>query len=219
VPEPLVLHVEAYWRSPWDYSVFVALREKRLEFATAIAMMRPGVGALDALSQHSLTGTAPVLQHGGLWLAESLAILDYLEEAFPPPGHPRIFPADLRERARARQICSWIRTGLDPLRRERPVERILFRAEAKPAPLSPAAARIAADLLRVASRLGASASGALFGEFGVVDADLALALMRLLVAGDPLPAPVRDYVTTVWARTSVREFVEHSRPPHPPPVI
>ncbi|MCE9578000.1 MAG: glutathione transferase [Deltaproteobacteria bacterium] len=211
--EPLVLYVEAYWVSPWVCAVHVALREKGLPFATAVTMMRHGVGAIDQMHARSLTGTAPVLQHGGFLVAESLAIVEYLEEVFP---EPRVLPADVRDRARARQLMTWMRNDHQALRRERPSERILYPRPA-PAPLSPEAQRVADDLVRVAVRLGADARGALFGDrFGVVDVELAFALMRLTTSGAAVPAAIQAYVDAVRARPSVREFLDHSRPPNPP---
>ncbi len=64
------------------------------------------------------------------------------------------------------------------LRRERPVERLIYRGE-PPAPLSAASQRAGAEIIRAADRLGASVGGALFGSFSVVDVDLALALWRV----------------------------------------
>ena len=58
---------------------------------------------------HTPTGTAPVLQHGSLWIGESLAIVEYLEETFAPPAWPRLLPADVRDRAHARELSSWLR--------------------------------------------------------------------------------------------------------------
>src|SRR5688572_32881595 len=103
---PLVLHVEGSWSSPWVCAVHVVLREKQLPFTTALAMVRSGVGAVDRMRERTMTGTAPVLQHGEFWLAESLAIVEYLEEVFPQPN---MLPADVRDRARARQLMAWMR--------------------------------------------------------------------------------------------------------------
>jgi glutathione S-transferase len=211
--EPITLYVEAFWSSPWTGTVFVALREKQLAFQTSIGMMYPSVGAMAALREQTLTGTAPVLQHGATWIAESIAIVEYLEDVFP---QVRVLPADVRDRAHARQIMSWLRTGLDALRRERPTEHIFYPPPAR-APLSAAAQRGVDDLVFVAERLGAGPGGALFGgAFGVVDVDLAFALMRVVRAGTRLPAAVEAYAHAVWARPSVREYVEHARPPNPP---
>src|SRR5262245_14186261 len=185
-------------------------------------MVRPGVGAADRMRERTLTGTAPRLphstragtaplrQHGDFWLAESRAIGEYLEELIP---EPRMLPPDLRDRARARQLMTWMRNDHEALRQERPAERITYPSPDPLPPLSPRAERAAGDLLRVAERLGAGPTGCLFGgRFGAVDVDLAFALMRLVATGTPMPEPTRAYADAVWHRPSVREYVEHSRP-------
>lgn len=215
--EALALYMEAFWRNPWDCTVYVGLREKGLEFHTSIGMIRRNVGALDALRARTFTGSAPVLQHGTFWIAESLAIVEYLEDAFPPPRWPRLFPEDVRDRARARQLLSWLRTSTDALRRERSSEAMFYPPRTPLPPLSPEAQQVADRLLRVAEQAGAGPSGALFGgSFGIVDVDLAFTLMRLVSSGIAVPEPVAAYAAAVWARPSVREFVEHPRPPHQP---
>jgi glutathione S-transferase len=217
VIEPLALYMEAFWRNPWDCTVYAALREKGLAFHTSISMIRRGVGAIDALRARTFTGSAPVLQHGSFWIAESLAIVEYLEDAFPPPQWPRLFPADVRDRARARQLLSWLRTTTDALRRERSSELMFYPPRLPLPPLSPDAQRAADQLLHIAEQLGAGPSGALFGDsFGIVDVDMAFTLMRLISSQVPVPERVAAYAAAVWARPSVREFVEHPRPPHQP---
>ena len=84
------------------------------------------------------------------------------------------------------------------------------------APLSPAAQASAEAVIRIAQRLGADAGGHLFDTFGVVDVELAFALMRLVTTDYPVPEPIAAYAHAVWARPSVREFVDHQRPPNPP---
>ena len=214
--EGLALYMEAFWRSPWDCSVYVALREKGLEFNTSIAMIREGIGAVDALRARTVTGTAPVLQHGSFWVAESMAIVDYLEEAFPPPHYPSLYPPGVRERARVRQVMAWVRTSLIALRDERPSEVIFYpRTEPWP-PLSRAAQRNAERLIHVIEQL-AAAGPWLFGDtFTIADVDLAFATHRLICSGEPVPDPVAAYCARVWARPSVRGYVDHPRPPNAP---
>ena len=48
------------------------------------------------------------------------------------------------------------------------------------------------------------------------DADLAMMLMRLIGNGDPVPARLRDFALAQWQRPSMREWVEHKRPPYVP---
>ena len=57
------------------------------------------------------TGTVPALEHEGFFLAESEAILEYLEDVFE--SHP-LRPIDPRERARARWIARLHDTQFEP---------------------------------------------------------------------------------------------------------
>jgi glutathione S-transferase len=212
--DSFVLYVEASWSSPWVCTAYVALREKALPFTTAIAMLRKGSGVIDGMHERTLTGTAPVLQHGGFWLAESLAIVEYLDELHPDT---RVMPADVKDRARARQLMTWMRNDHASLRDERPGERIFYPAIGAMPPLSSAARREAEDLVRVSERLGADDRGCVFGErFSIFDAELGFALMRLVATDEAMPAQIAAYARAVWARPSVSGFAEHPRPPNPP---
>ena len=82
----------------------------------------------------SLTAKVPTLLHEGMYLSESSAIIEYLEEVFGAPGHPSVFPKNVTDRARARQVQAWIRSDLMPIRTERTTAVIFF--EPNPVPLS-----------------------------------------------------------------------------------
>jgi glutathione S-transferase len=211
----LTLYIDAFWSNPWDCAPYVALREKGVSFSTAIALLREGLGVTPAIRFQALTGLEPALQHGDFWLAESLAIVEYIEDVFPPPDWPRLLPEDVRARARARQLMSWIRTELAPIREALP-SIILFYPQPKPAPLDGMAAKLAVDLISVVERLGPSPEGALLGDWCIADVDVSFVLMRLIRSGHPVPPAVVAYAEAVWRRPSVREYIEHSRPPHPP---
>src|SRR5688572_27664683 len=118
--EPLVLYMEAFWTSPWDLACYAALREKGLQFGTGTGFVSEGVGILGELRAHTMAARVPALQHGDFWLSESLAIVEYLEDVFPPPAYPRLLPADASQRARARQLSILSRVEVHELRDERP---------------------------------------------------------------------------------------------------
>ncbi len=212
----IVLYVDAFWSNPWDAAPFVALREKGVAFSTAIALLGDRAGVTPAIRYQAYTGLEPALQHGDFWLAESMAIIEYLEDTFPPPDWPRLFPADVRARARARQLMSWIRMELLPLRDARPSILLFYKLDEELKPLDPLAARLAAELVTVVERLGPKPDGTLFGEPCIADVDVTFALMRLVRSGYEVPAAVRAYAEAVWRRPAVREYVDHARPPHPP---
>ena len=111
-------------------------------------------------------------------------------------------------------MMAFLRTDLGPLRDERPSEMVFYQMAA--APLSEAALRSARKLIDVAEQLIAPGSTTAFDEWSVADADLALALRRIATDGDLLPARLRDYAASQWARPSVRAYVEHPREPFVP---
>ena len=67
--------------------------------------------------------------------------------------------------------------------------------------------------MRVATRLVGDRP-AMFADWCIADADLALALMRLLASGDPLPDALRAYAAGQWQRPSLRAFVERAAAAH-----
>ena len=56
-------------------------------------------------------GHVPALEHNGFVLAESMAIVDYLDRVFPEKP---LFPADARLRARVVQVCEVVNSGIQP---------------------------------------------------------------------------------------------------------
>ncbi len=212
--EKLVLYGETNWTSPYVYSCFVALKEKGLDFELNLLSLSGEEHRRPEYLDGSLTGRVPALRHGDFWLSESSAIDEYLEETFPPPHHRRLYPESPRDRARARQIQAWLRSDLMPLREERPTTTLFCGAKASP--LRPAGQAAASRLLRMADLLVAEGATSLFGSFTIADADLALMLQRLVANEDPVPPKIRGYAAAVWQRPSVREFVEHPRPPREP---
>jgi glutathione S-transferase len=201
----LVLYAESTWQSPWVFHVLVALEELAVPYTLELLPLPipPADGA--KLRTHALLGKVPVLVDGPLWLSESSAITEYLAERFAPPKHPRIMPADPVERARARQIMSWLRTGLMGLREERPTTSVFSKSVRRP--LGERARADAAELVGVAERLLASDRQTLFRDWSVADTDLALALMRLVANEDPTPPRVSEYALAQFARPSVRNYV------------
>jgi glutathione S-transferase len=203
----LTLYADGGWISPWVFHALVALEEKRLPYRIETLPLPIPEAQRTALQARGVLGKVPMLVHGDLWVTESLAISEYLAERFPVPDHPRLFPADLAERARARQIMSMLRTSLFALREDRPTTSVFGRPVAKP--LSDKGATDAAELLRVASAVIKPGATSLFAAWCIADADLSLALQRLVANGDPVPAHLADYANASWQRASIRAFSAH----------
>src|SRR5579862_2171591 len=104
----LVLYGNDNWTSPYVLSAFVALTEKGLPFEVRSVALHEGAQRSTAYLETSFTARVPALVDGSFSLSESSAIVEYLEDKWPPPGHPALLPRDLQRRARARQIMAWV---------------------------------------------------------------------------------------------------------------
>jgi glutathione S-transferase len=220
LPRQLTLFVDGYFTSTWDASCFVALTEKQLEFTTARALLRDGQGAPARLKEQTAIARIPALQHGDFLLTESLAIVEYIEDSFPPPAYTRLLPAAPEPRARARQTMAWLRFDLRALRAERPWQFAIYPAAIDPddplPPLSPEAERDAGELIDLVGRLAASGE---LDEWNIAHADLTFALWRIARCGYALPPAAQRLVDRNVQRPSIQAYLEHPRPPNPPPRV
>jgi len=203
----LTLYGESTWMSPWVFHALVALEEKKLPYKLDVVPIPMTPERKAELQKTSILGKVPILQHGDVWISESLAISEYLAESFPSPAHPRLFPANLAERARARQVMLYLRTSLSALREDRPTSTVFGRPTIKP--MSDKAKADAADLVRVASALIKDGAENLFAEWCIADTDLTLMLMRLVANQDPMPQHLIKYAVGQWDRRSVRRYIAH----------
>jgi glutathione S-transferase len=214
----ILLYGNSSWTSPYVLSCFVALRAMGLAFEVRDVALDRGAQWEPVYARQSLTARVPLLVDGDFALSESSAIDEYLDEAYPPPVHARLFPAGVRERARARQVMAWVRSDLMPIREERSSEYVFYPhdALAPPSPLSPDGLRAVGKLLAAAEQLVPPGSGPLFGSWCIADTDLAMMLQRLVKTGFDVPARIRAYADAQWERPAVREFCAHARPPYRP---
>jgi glutathione S-transferase len=204
----LTLMVDRVWESPYVFLAFVALSEKQLVFDIKEIDLAGGEQRVAAYAVASVTARVPALIHDGFWLTESNAIVEYLEEAFP--DSKRLLPKKNPDRARARQVLSWLNSDLGPLKEERSTATIFF--ERATAPLSDAARGAASKLIRVGEQLLPGEGETLFEEWSIADAAFSLMLHRLILNGDTVPERLVKYAERTWQRKSVRDFVERPRP-------
>lgn len=201
------LYVDHLYTSPYAMSVFVTLREKSLAFDTLTVDPDAAQQHAADFAQLSLTQRVPTLVEGDFALSESSAITEYLEQAYPQTP---VYPADPKQRARARQVQAWLRSDLLPIRQERST-MVVFYGQKMP-PLSPDAEAAAAKLISAAHTLLADNSPYLFGEWSIADVDLAVMLNRLILNGDSVSAALVEYAQRQWQRPSVQAWVQQQRP-------
>lgn len=202
----LTLYGDANFESPWGFHVMVALDELGLSYKL-ISLRFPIADEIRAeLRRHAYLGKSPCLAHGDVWLTESSAISELLAETYAPPAYPLIIPSDRVERARARQVMSWLRTSLMGLREDRPTSSVFKTPVTNP--LTDKGRRDADELIRAATAIVPEGRTTIASTWSVADLDLALMLMRLVANGEEaVPARIADYARATWARPSVQKYL------------
>lgn len=209
MPNKLItLYTDIELTSPYAMSVFVALHEKGLDFDLQKVDLAASAQDQPDYATKSLTQRVPTLVHEGFALSESSAITEYLDEVFP---HAPLYPKEIKQRARARQIQAWLRSDLMPIRSERSALGV-FYGEKFP-PLSAEAKAAAQQLFFVAGALLDHGGEHLFGNWSIADTDLALMLNRLVIHGDSVPDHLAAFAIRQWQRSSVQLWVNQQRPP------
>lgn len=186
-------------------SVFVALTEKGQAFDVRTLDLASQENRGEAYARVLPTRRIPTLVHGDFQLAESSAITEYLDELLPAPAHKRLYPQELRARARARQVQAWLRSDLMPIRQERSTATVFVKPATEP--LSEAGRKASNSLFEAVEHLLPTGSANLFGDWSIADTDLAMMLMRLVASGDPIPQRLADYAKAQWQRPSVQQWV------------
>ena len=97
----MTVTLRSYWRSSCSWRVRIALHLKGVDFETvSVHLVRDG-GEQHQPEHRSLNPMRelPVLMVDGQPVAQSMAILEYLEEVYPTPA---LLPSDPMARARVR---------------------------------------------------------------------------------------------------------------------
>lgn len=105
--------MKLYWHpfSIFPRRVRIALREKGLACEEVEVDLPGGALATPAFRRLNPFGQVPVLEDAGLVVAESIAILEYVEERHPTPP---LLPRDAAGRATVRQLMLWSGDYLAP---------------------------------------------------------------------------------------------------------
>lgn len=200
------LYVDSLYTSPYALSVFVALTEKQLEFELIEVDLSTNAHHSPDYATTSLTERVPTLVDRTFTLSESSAITEYLDEAYPGKA---LYPKDIRDRARARQIQAWLRSDLMPIREERSTATIFIQPTNTP--LTPEAQVAAQKLCAAATILLDHGGENLFGDWCIADVDLAVMLNRLVANGDPVSDRLVNYVQHQWKRGAIASWVAKER--------
>ena len=156
----------------------------------------------------------PVLVDGDLTVWDSLAIAEYLAEKFPDQ---KLWPQDVKTRARARSVCAEMHSGFGALRSHFPMNIEAALPEVGARSLAEQAG-VRDDLARLinmwSALLDAHGGPLLFGEFSIADAFFAPVVMRLNTYQPPLPAAIEAYAERVTALPGVQAWIKEALGEH-----
>ena len=199
--------------SSWAMRAWLALREADVAFSEEVIDIRKPqrFANLARIASFSPPAMVPVLVAGDAVIFDSLAIMEYANEA----SGGRLLPADRTQRAQARAILAWQHSGLSSI-----CSRISFESAFYPLKrtLTPAEVSECAPLLTVLARSLAGSGGPyLFGPLSLADLALVPTVVRLTRHSLDLSgfAGVSEWTRALLDRPSVTEWMlEADQLPH-----
>jgi len=179
--------------SSWSMRPWLAMTAGGLSFReTVILLDQPDTA--QRIREHNRAGKVPVLHHGDITVWESLAIIEYVAEAFPAAG---VWPKSAKARAVARAVSSEMHAGFAALRRTCPMN---LRRPKKAVPMDDAAkADVAAiqALWRTCRKEFGQEGPFLFGAFSGADAMYAPVVTRFDTYDIQVDDDTREYMNAV----------------------
>lgn len=110
-----------YFRSSAGYRLRIALNLKGLTPERRVVHLLNNEQHASAYRSINPQGMVPFLVEDDFTLSQSLAIIEYLDESYPTPP---LLPANLRERAVARQIAQIIACDIHPVNNKRILDKL-----------------------------------------------------------------------------------------------
>jgi maleylpyruvate isomerase len=129
-----MMRLHTYYRSSASYRVRLVLAHKDLPFETVPVSLRDGVQLASSHLDKNPIGQVPVLEvegeNGPVFIAQSVAIIEYLEECYPERS---LLPNAPLARARARELAELVNAGMQPFQNLATTNHVqqVLRADAK----------------------------------------------------------------------------------------
>jgi len=188
--------------SSWSLRPWLLLRQLGADFEEVIVPLdTPHTKA--EIAKYSGAGRVPVLLDGEITVWESIAIMEYVADAWDM----KVWPRALHARAHARAIVCEMHAGFHALRAACPMnlgKRFAYRDRG--ADVARDVARIE-ELFRNAREAFGAAGSFLFGEFSAADAMYAPVVTRLDTYGIPVAGDTRRYMDAVLALPSYQAWL------------
>jgi maleylacetoacetate isomerase len=108
----MAMKLYGYFRSSAAFRVRIALNLKKLDYDTAAIHLRRNDQTKPDYLAVNPQGLVPTLDDGGRTLIQSLAIIEYLDEAYPDPP---LLPQSPADRARVRALAEIVACDIHPI--------------------------------------------------------------------------------------------------------
>lgn len=188
--------------SSWSLRPWLAMKQAGIPFEEKLVLLC-GEGWKDEVVRNSPSGRVPVLRHGRRTVWESLAILEYLAEAFPGAG---LWPPDAEARAVARSVAAEMHAGFTALRAHMPMNlRKSLPGKGRGEGVDEDIGRIAAMWGDCRARFGRGGPF-LFGAFTNADAMYAPVVTRFKTFAVDLDDTCRAYCDAVLSLPALGEW-------------
>ena len=127
----MTIKLYSYWRSSAAYRVRIALNLKQLDYDIVPVSLAPGVAEHRQAHYRKLNPQmlVPFLEDSDVAISQSMAILEYLEEAYPAVT---LLPGEQPLRSQVRAFCNIIACDIHPLNNLRVMNYIKNEFDADP---------------------------------------------------------------------------------------
>lgn len=202
--------------SSWSMRPWVLMSQLGLPFEEIKLRLpdSPDAAFYAEIGRYSPVRKVPVLRDEGFAVWDTLAIVEYLHEKFPQAG---VWPADAKQRARARSLCAEMHSGFGALRSLCPMNieatfaDVGQRLWAEHENLRNDVARIDAMW---SEALQESGGPFLFGAFTAADAFFAPVCVRLSRFALPVSSAARAYLGDVLNAPGVSRWIDAALAEH-----
>ena len=194
--------------SSWSLRAWLVLKATTVAFEEVVIPLDQPT-TRETILKYSPSGRLPVLKHGDLSVWESLAIAEYLAEAFPTFN---LWPKDQAARILARAVSAEMHAGFAALRQHLPMN---IRSSFHDREITP---EVQADINRIMAiwrdcrmQYGEASGEFLFGGFTIADTMFAPVVTRFRTYRIELEREAQAYCDAVMALPAMQEWAAAAR--------
>lgn len=191
--------------SSWSLRPWLLMRVAGIDFQETLLPFKHGDALSDFSKDNALPALVPVLESQGVMIWDSLAIMEYLADAFP---EKHLWPQETKLKAIARSAAAEMHSGFMALRSECPMNCRLQRSVTLSEQAQKDVKRLA-ELWELFECHSPSSKGPfLCGDFSIVDAMFAPVMWRVSGYGLHVSASFDAWSSAIRALPAMEEWYQ-----------